>query len=205
MNTPSHAIINLFLLGKQSLPQANLPIFLGAILPDIPIFLFYGWAKLIAGQSEKQIWSETYYKPVWQNIVAIFHSIPLALSGWLIADYFNWESLEILFISLVLHSLGDLPVHNDDAHRHFFPLSNYRFISPISYWDRKHHGAIVSLLELLLVLLATIPVFQILHSWISKTLLITIDLIYLYFLLKFFTTRQYRIILNSINEKFAKF
>jgi hypothetical protein len=184
VNTPSHAIINLFLLGKQSLPQANLPIFVGAILPDIPIFLFYGWAKLIARQSEKQIWSETYYKPFWQTIVAIFHSIPLALAGWLIADYFKWESLDILFISLVLHSLGDLPVHNDDAHRHFFPLSNYRFISPISYWDRKHHGAIVSLVELSLVLLATIPVFQLLHSWIGKTLLICINLIYLYFFLR---------------------
>lgn len=184
MNTPSHAIINLFLLGKQSLPQANLSIFVGAILPDIPIFLFYGWAKLIARQSEKQIWSETYYKPFWQNIIAIFHSIPLALAGWLISDYLNWQSLEILFISLVLHSLGDLPVHNDDAHRHFFPLTNYRFISPISYWDRKHHGAIVSLIELSLVLLATIPVFQFLHSGIGKTLLICIDAIYLYFFLR---------------------
>lgn len=183
MNTPSHAIINLFLLGKQSLPQANLSIFLGAILPDIPIFLFYGWAKLIARQSEKQIWSESYYKPLWQTIVAIFHSIPLALLGWLIADYFHWEIVEIFFISLVLHSLGDLPVHNDDAHRHFFPLSNYRFISPISYWDRQHYGAIVSLIELSLVLLATIPVFQILHSAIGKSLLISINIIYLYFFL----------------------
>jgi hypothetical protein len=42
-------------LGKQSLLQANFPIFIEAILPDIPIFLFYGWAKLIARQSEKQI------------------------------------------------------------------------------------------------------------------------------------------------------
>lgn len=184
MNTPSHAIINLFLLGKQSLPQANLFIVLGAILPDIPIFLFYGWAKLIARQSEKQIWSETYYKPFCQNFVALFHSLPLALAGWLIADYFQWQNLEILLISLVLHSLGDLPVHNDDAHRHFFPLSNYRFISPISYWDRKHYGAIVSLVELSLVLLATIPVFQLLHSGIGKILLICIDVIYLYFFLR---------------------
>lgn len=184
MNTPSHAIINLFLLGKQSLPQANLPIFIGAILPDIPIFLFYGWAKLIVRQSEKQIWSETYYQPFWQNIVVIFHSIPLALAGCLISFYFKWESLEIFFISLVLHSLEDFPVHNDDAHRHFFPLSNYRFISPISYWDRKHHGAIISLIELSLVLLTTIPVFQILHSTIGKTLLICIDVMYLYFYLR---------------------
>ena len=85
MNTPSHAILNLFFLGRQTQPQANLPIFIGAILPDIPIFVLYGWAKLIARLPEHQIWSETYYEPFWQNIVATFHSIPLALLGWVIA------------------------------------------------------------------------------------------------------------------------
>ena len=85
---------------------------------------------------------------------------------------------------MVLHSLLDLPVHNDDAHRHFFPLSNYRFISPISYWDPNHYGGIVSVVELLLVLLATFPVFNLIQSWIGKGLAIAIDLIYIYFLFR---------------------
>lgn len=181
MNTPSHAILNLFILGRKSLPQANLPIFIGAILPDIPIFVLYAWAKLIARLPEKQIWTETYYQPFWQNIVALFHSIPLALIGWLIAYKFGWEKIQILCLSLVLHSCFDLPVHNDDAHRHFFPFSNYRFISPISYWDRKHYGSIVSLIEILLVFLATFPVFNQIQSWIGKGLLIGINVIYLFF------------------------
>lgn len=182
MNTPSHAILNLFCLSKQSFPQANLPIFIGAILPDIPIFVFYGWAKLIARLPEKQIWSETYYEPFWQNIVAIFHSIPLALIGCLIAYKIEWKLGQILCLSLVLHSLLDLPVHNDDAHRHFFPFSNYRFISPISYWDPKHYGSIVSQIEIFLVLLATLPVFNLVQSWIGKGLLVAINIVYLFFL-----------------------
>jgi hypothetical protein len=179
MKTPSHAIINLAFLGKPQLPQANLIIVTGGILPDIPIFLFYFWAKYIARLPEATIWSKAYYQPFVQNIVALFHSIPLAGIGWLIAYYLGWPSVQILFVSTILHSLGDLPVHNDDAHRHFFPFSNYRLISPISYWDRKHYGSIVSLVEMLLVLLSTYHVFGLVNSYVGKILLILVNGFYL--------------------------
>ncbi|MEG4798997.1 hypothetical protein QUB63_02640 [Microcoleus sp. ARI1-B5] len=178
MKTPSHAIINLAILGKPQLPQFNLIIAIGGILPDIPIFLFYFWAKYIARLPEAKIWSEAYYEPLNQNIVALFHSIPLAVIGWLIAYYFGWQNVQILFLSMILHSLGDWPVHNDDAHRHFFPFSNYRFISPISYWDRKHYGSIVSLVEMLLVLLSTFRVFGFVNSYGGKILLILVNCFY---------------------------
>jgi hypothetical protein len=179
MKTPSHAIINLAILAKPQLPQANLIIASGGILPDIPIFLFYFWAKYMARLPEGTIWSKAYYEPFVQNIVALFHSIPLAGIGWLIAYYLGWPSVQILFISTILHSLGDLPVHNDDAHRHFFPFSNYRFISPFSYWDRNHYGSIVSLVEMLLVLLSTFRVFGLVNSYFGKGLLILVNGFYL--------------------------
>jgi len=178
MKTPSHAIINLAILGITQHPELNLLIVTGGILPDIPIFLFYFWAKYIARLPEATIWLKAYYEPFVQNIVALFHSIPLAGIGWLIAYYFGWPSVQILFVSLILHSLGDLPVHNDDAHRHFFPFSNYRFISPISYWDRKHYGSIVSLVEMLLVLLSTYRVFGLVNSYAGKGLLILVNAFY---------------------------
>ena len=119
-----------------------------------------------------------YYQPFIQNIVAIFHSIPLAIICWLISYYFGWQILQVICISLLLHSLLDLPVHNDDAHRHFFPFSNYRFISPISYWDPKHYGSIVALIEILLVLLATLRVFPGINSVIGKALIILVNIFY---------------------------
>jgi len=179
MKTPSHAIINLAILGQPQLPQSNLIISIGGILPDIPIFLFYFWAKYMARLPEATIWSKAYYEPFVQNIVALFHSIPLAGIGWLIAYYLGSPSLQILFISMILHSLGDLPVHNDDAHRHFFPFSNYRFISPFSYWDRNHYGSIVSLVEMLLVLLSTFGIFGLVNSYFGKVLLILVNCFYL--------------------------
>ena len=178
MKTPSHAIINLAILGSNQHSELNLLIVTGGILPDIPIFLFYFWAKYIARLPEATIWSKAYYEPVVQNIVALFHSIPLAAIGWLIACYFGWQSVQILFISIILHSLGDLPVHNDDAHRHFYPFSNYRFISPFSYWDRNHYGSIVSFIEMLLVLLSTFRVFGFVSSYVGKVLLILVNCFY---------------------------
>ncbi|WP_373536035.1 hypothetical protein [Microcoleus sp.] len=191
MKTPSHAIINLAILGRTQHSELNLLIVTGGILPDIPIFLFYFWAKYIARLPEATIWSTAYYEPCVQNIVALFHSIPLAVIGWVIADYFGWQSVQILFLSMILHSLGDLPVHNDDAHRHFFPFSNYRFISPISYWDRKHYGSIVSVVEMLLVLLSTFRVFGLVHSYIGKGLLILVNSFYLIGAVSFYLRSLY--------------
>lgn len=178
MNTPSHAIINLAILGKAQHPEFNLLIVTGGILPDIPIFLFYFWAKYIARLPPATIWSKAYFEPAVQNIIALFHSIPLAAIGWLVAYYFGWRSVQILCLSAILHSLGDLPVHHDDAHRHFFPFSNYRFISPISYWDRNHYGSIVSFIEMLLVLLSSFRVFGFVHSSVGKGLLILVNCFY---------------------------
>ncbi|MEM7592010.1 MAG: hypothetical protein AAF383_10930, partial [Cyanobacteria bacterium P01_A01_bin.83] len=179
MNTPGHYILNLALLGKTITPKNNLEIALGAILPDVPIFIFYFVAKFIYKMPEGKIWSEAYYEPFWQNLVALFHSIPLALIGAAICYGLNWKPGMILLISMVCHSLLDLPVHNDDAHRHFFPLSNYRFISPFSYWDRNHYGSIVAFIEMALVIAVNPIVWILLNSPWTRGIVIVIDLFYL--------------------------
>ncbi|MGC1244784.1 MAG: hypothetical protein WA865_01075 [Spirulinaceae cyanobacterium] len=177
MNTPSHYIINLALLGKTISPQENIAITIGAIIPDAPIFLFYFVAKFIQKLPDSQIWSEAYYQPFWQNIISLFHSFPIALIGLLICLTCGWKTGAIFFASIFLHCLADIPLHNDDAHRHFFPFSNYRFISPVSYWDSKHYGKIAAFGELSLVVLVTPLVLTILHSMPAKVILIILDVL----------------------------
>jgi len=80
---------------------------------------------------------------------------------------------------MVIHAVLDLPVHHDDAHRHFFPFSNYRFMSPISYWDPKHYGNIVALVEQLLVFGATLYLFSKPVSGLGAGLLIAVNGLYL--------------------------
>ena len=184
MNTPSHYILNLAFLGKTIAPKDNIAITIGAILPDIPIFIFYFVAKFIYKLPESEIWTKTYYQPRWQNIIATFHSIPLALIGLIIFLYLDWRPGKIFCLSIICHCLLDLPVHNDDAHRHFFPFSNYRFISPFSYWDINHYGKWVAGVELLLVLGVNPLVMNLLKSPFTKGIVIFIDLVYIFFYLK---------------------
>ena len=186
MNTPSHYIINLALLGQTIAPKQNVAITIGAILPDIPIFLFYMIARYIYQLPPAKIWSEAYYEPLNQNIVALFHSIPLAAIGAVICWYFNWQFAMVLCLSAICHSLLDLPVHHDDAHRHFFPFSNYRFISPFSYWDVSHYARYVAGIEVLLVLVANPLAMSLLKSSVSKGLVILIDIVYVYGYVRFY-------------------
>jgi len=53
------------------------------------------------------------------------------------------------FLSMTLHVAGDLPLHREDAHAHFFPFTDWHYISPVSYWDPAHFGAIAGGLEFL--------------------------------------------------------
>ena len=179
MNTPGHYILNLALLGKTLAPKSNVAIAFGAILPDMPIFIFYFVAKYIYKMPEGKIWSEGYYEPFWQNTIALFHSIPLAIIGTAVFYYFNWKPGMFLCVSMVCHSLLDLPVHHDDAHRHFYPFSNYRFISPFSYWDTRHYGKYVALVEMALVIGVNPIAVGLLNSSVTQGIVIAIDLFYL--------------------------
>lgn len=177
MNTPSHAILNLTVL-MQVQPEAVTPIVCGAVLPDVPMFVMYFWAKQVRRQSERQIWEETYWTPFWQRINHGFHSIPLPVIGGVLSHWAGWTFAELLCLSAILHALGDLPIHNHDAHRHFLPFSNYRFISPLSYWDPHHHGKTVALVEKVLVLVATFYLFSCLDNWLLRGLMVVANVTY---------------------------
>ena len=178
MQTHGHYVLNLALLGKTIAPEHNIAITIGAILPDVPIFIFYLISKYIYHLSEAKIWNEAYYQPIWQNIIAMSHSIPLALIGFIIFWRLDWKWGAILCVSMVFHSLLDLPVHSHDAHRHFYPFSNYRFYSPFSYWDINDHAKIVAGIEAGLVLLASPLVLDLLKTPYTKGILILINVLY---------------------------
>jgi len=147
MKTPSHALVNVGILSLWASPSLVLPLFFGAILPDIPIFILYAWAKVWKKYDERTIWSEVYYQKFWQDWVALFHSFPIGLLLLGVGLYSHTLVLTAIAASLLLHNLGDFPLHHDDAHRHFYPLSEFRFISPLSYWDTKHYGRQVAAVE----------------------------------------------------------
>lgn len=155
MNTPAHIAASL-LAGRKLTGWAAVSVLAGgAVLPDAMMFVFYGYQKW-NGQPEKTIWNELYFTAEWQLFFDLFNSIPiflfLAVGCYLLK--FRWCSL--FFASALLHVLCDLPVHNDDAHRHFLPFSHWRFISPVSYWDPKHFGIYFALFEIIFAMVACV-------------------------------------------------
>ena len=120
----------------------------GAVLPDLPMFAFYGYQKLWADRSEQEIWSSIYFQDNWQLFFDLFNSIPIAIALIIVFRVTGLRWGVLLCGSALLHMLCDLPVHHDDGHRHFLPLTQWRFESPVSYWDPNHHGMIFAICEL---------------------------------------------------------
>ena len=186
MTTPAHAALSLIVLGRSE--RNALPVALGAVAPDLPMLVFYFWERLARGVSEGRIWSERYFDPGWQVVFDIPSSIPLLavalgivlLTGRRTGSAGQGLAAELgsagrtgpfsaarrfgataLFLaSMILHALGDLPLHREDAHRHFFPFSDWRFTSPVSYWDPDHYGGYAAIGEVLLVLAVSFFLFR---------------------------------------------
>jgi hypothetical protein len=152
MNTPAHAMLNLALLGRKDHPERALPILLGSILPDVPIFLFYVWVRFVQGRPDALIWTQIYFQPGWQALFDLFHSLPLILAGLAVAWRSGSRWWTALLAGMALHVPEDFFLHNEDAHRHFYPFWDWRFRSPVSYWDPSHYGRIAAPIEAAVVL-----------------------------------------------------
>jgi len=178
MNTQSHAILTFYLVRRflgnrlKRMKHLNTVIFTGAIFPDIPIFILFLWFTLIKPTPQHKIWRELYFHPEWQVAFNISHSFPLWVTAGSVFLFLRMPRGAIFSLAAFLAAAEDFFVHYDDAHAHFFPFSDYRFRSPISYWDPAHYGNIASVLEVALVAAASVWAFRRLETRWGKTILV---------------------------------
>ena len=66
---------------------------------------------------------------------------------WFNKNYW-WILCSYWCLSMCIHSIFDFLLHNDDAHSNWVPLTQWKFYSPISYWDPNHYGYIWPFFEL---------------------------------------------------------
>ncbi len=151
MNTPTHVMLNALVLGHGRWRSHWLAITGGALTPDLPMVVFYLYERIVLGTPERVIWSTRYFDPAWQTFINVFNALPLIGLGAFVAWRARASAWLAFFSSMAVHCVTDLLVHREDAHAHFFPLSSWRFVSPVSYWDPGHYGALVGLVELVLV------------------------------------------------------
>lgn len=146
MMTPAHIAASLIAWRNEAGWKRTAAVIFGAALPDLPMVGFYVYQKAI-GTADRVIWSQSYFEFGWQLFFDAFNSIPLALLAMAVFVRTNQYLLWLVSASALLHMLCDFPVHHDDAHRHFLPLTNWKFESPVSYWDPRYHGRTFATLE----------------------------------------------------------
>ena len=165
MNTPAHIVLNTFALGRGRFARFAWPIAFGALLPDLPMFLFYAYQRGWLRAPERAIWSQAYFLPHWQTLFDASHSLPLFAVGALFAWRAKRPAWLACLASMALHSVSDLLLHNEDAHGHFWPLFAWRFRSPVSYWDPRHHGQVFALLNLVALIACSVALWRRGGSW----------------------------------------
>lgn len=168
MTTPTHLILNLALYDRKQFGHSFSAVLWGALVPDLPIMLMFAWEKLVMARPLDVIRYDIYVNSLWTTVTDALNSIPFILIGLLAALAFQspWfklrpklsltlsqvEWVKLFFISMVGHVVLDLPVHIEDAHRHLFPFSDYKFISSFSYWSSDHHAQLILMIEILLLI-----------------------------------------------------
>lgn len=192
MTTQSHAILNMALLSKRDKPFLHRYAFMGAVLPDLPIFIFFIVESVIRKTSQRELWGSLYFTESWQNFFDIFNSVPLILILLGIGFYLlHSDRITVFAWSLLLHCAFDFLTHHDDGHHHLFPLSDFVFASPISYWDRDHYGGIVAPIERLVMLIASIYLFPRLKTRLARWSLIFVNVLFIASYLLFFLLRRH--------------
>ena len=133
---------------------------LGALFPDLPNFIFFTIYGVILGVPHEVLWGDMYLNSPWNNVFNLSHSFWLLPLLLVISYLFKKRIAVFLFLSMLIHSLMDFCVHADDAYAHFWPLSSWRFYSPISYWDPLHYGVYVSAVEMFLAGISGVILFK---------------------------------------------
>lgn len=187
MNTQSHVIIGAALFGR-GIPKRAWIAAAGSILPDVPMILIVLVLKL-SGMPAQVIFDEMYWENWWQISNGLAHSFLLWGGLALLAVFMRerlansaqrierWSLILVFALSGLLHAAIDFICHREDAHMSFWPLTRWKFVSPISYYDSNHYGTAFSLFEAGLGICLGIVLFrQFRNIWVRLALAIALTL-----------------------------
>ena len=185
MQTQTHALIGAYFFGKRDATLLTAAA-VGGMVPDLPMFTIVA-ALLASGRRGQEIFGHDYFQPWWQHINGLAHSLilwPLMLVSALVAGRARpaarWPAILLAVAAAgFAHACIDLLCHRDDAHMHFWPVSSWKFMSPVSYYDPAHFGGAMMMLEAGLGLFMAWRLFEIARRRWSRGLIVLVTLPYL--------------------------
>lgn len=187
MMTTTHILVGLGAASRKTLPNwVALPAFIGAIIPDINIAIMLLWARMTG--YDGSLWREPrglYWQEPWQGFSAVVNSFPLYALGLIVSLLILRRSENLgkvvsaialffaaLCASAILHVALDFPVHTDDAHQHFWPLTSWRFHSAVSYYRSSQFGDYVAVFEAVVSVLLAFWIFRHYRTWPMRALVL---------------------------------
>lgn len=165
MNTPAHLLIGAAVTGKRGNRGVIWAAMAGGLAPDLSLYLLAGSAMYLFGIPPRVVFDELYFSDLWQTIFAVDNSFflwgaLLALALWRRSPW------AVAFAGAgLIHLCLDFPLHHDDGRPHFWPLSDWIYQSPLSYWDVRHGAALISPLEGALAAVAAVRLWLWRPGW----------------------------------------
>ncbi|MEM6310198.1 MAG: cobalamin biosynthesis protein CobQ [Pseudomonadota bacterium] len=165
MNTPAHLLVGAALFARKDIRQSGKLALFGSLLPDLSLYLLAGTSLFLLQIPPQRVFDELYFSEAWQSIFAIDNSF--LIWGLILAIALFWKRLAwVAFAGAgLVHIVTDFAMHNDDARPHFWPLSDWVFESPFSYWDSDHNAAMLAPFTLLAVLISAWVLWKRWPNW----------------------------------------
>jgi len=154
MNTPAHLVVGVALCSRRGVPKTGWMAALGSLLPDLSLYILAGVSLFVLQIPPQRVFDELYFSDGWQAVFAVDNSIVIWGLVLVIALFRRSDTFSAFAAAGLLHVVTDFFLHNDDARPHFWPISDWVFQSPVSYWDSAHHAALVAPVTTLIVLLS---------------------------------------------------
>lgn len=168
MNTPAHLIFAATAFARRDQWKVNIAAVLGGFAPDLSLYAMAGVSLFVLQIDPQVVFGQLYFSDGWQLVFSIDNSFVLWGVGLAMAWYVK-SPWAIAFCGAgVLHLVFDFPLHHDDGRAHFWPLTSWKFESPLSYWDRDHFGHIVGPIELALCAMFSAVLWRRLPDLLSR-------------------------------------
>ncbi len=148
LNTPAHVIFAAAAFARPHDRKRTFAAIAGALAPDMSLYVMAGVSLYILGISPQVVFDQLYFSDAWQQVFAIDNSFFVWGGLLAVAWWFGAKNWTIFAASALMHVALDFPLHHDDGRPHFWPVSDWVFESPISYWDRGAHASIVGPIEM---------------------------------------------------------
>ena len=169
MNTPAHLLIGAAVFGRNAPRSVIWAAFAGAVLPDASLYVMAGVAMFLLDIPPQVVFDDLYFSDLWQTVFAIDNSV--LIWGALFAAALLWGPRWLVAFTgaALLHVCLDFPLHHDDGRPHFWPLTDWVFASPVSYWDKAQGALWIAPLEGAAAICASIVIWRQRPGWAVGT------------------------------------